>query len=55
MTLLGRRHGRLAVILPLIATLGVSILLFVYANRQEEEAVRKTFEDRARPLASAIR
>jgi len=55
MTLLWRRHGRLAVILPLIATLGVSILLFVYANRQEEEAVRKTFEDRARPLASAIR
>src|SRR5882724_511273 len=55
MTLLWRRLGRLAVILHLTATLGVSVLLFVYASRQEEETVRKAFEDRARTLASAIR
>ena len=55
MTLLWRRLGRLAVILPLTATLGVSVLLFVYASRQEDAAVRNTFEDRARTLASAIR
>jgi PAS domain S-box-containing protein len=55
MALLWRRRGRLAVILPLIATLGVSVLLFAYASRQEGDAARKAFEDRAQTLASAIR
>src|SRR5438046_2367593 len=55
MNLLWRRRGRLSVMLPLAATLGLSILLFVYADRRGEEAVLRTFEERARALASAVR
>src|SRR4051812_36185382 len=55
MTLRWRRLGRLSVILPLAAALGLSVLLFVYASRKEDETLRRTFADRAGPLASAVR
>jgi PAS domain S-box-containing protein len=46
---------RLSVTLPLIATFTLSILLYVYANRREEEALRSAFMERAQALASAVR
>ena len=41
-------------VLTLVATFGLSVLLFVYANRREDEAVHRAFEDRAQTLASAV-
>jgi PAS domain S-box-containing protein len=55
MALRWRRLGRLSVILPLAAALGLSVLLFFYASRKEDETLRRTFADRAGPLASAVR
>ena len=55
MTLLWLRRGRLWVLLPLAVTLGLSVLLFLSASRQGEEAVLKAFQERARTLASAVR
>ncbi|HEX4964728.1 MAG TPA: CHASE domain-containing protein [Thermoanaerobaculia bacterium] len=55
MTLSRQRYGCLLVLLPLVATLVSSVLLFGYARRQEDEAVRRTFQDRARTLASAVK
>jgi PAS domain S-box-containing protein len=55
MTSRWRRRVRFSVILPLAAALGLSVLLFVYASRQEAETLRRTFADRSRPLASAVR
>ncbi|HEX3553245.1 MAG TPA: CHASE domain-containing protein [Thermoanaerobaculia bacterium] len=55
MTLPWRQYGRLSVILPVAATLVSSVLLFGYARRQEDVAVLRTFQDRARTLASAVR
>ncbi len=55
MNLRWRRRSRLSVILPLAAAAGLSVLLFLYARQQEDEALRRTFADRARPLASAVR
>jgi PAS domain S-box-containing protein len=39
----------------LAATFGLSVLLFFYADRREDEALRTAFADRARTLASAVR
>jgi PAS domain S-box-containing protein len=55
MNLRWRRRSRLSVILPLAAAAGLSVLLFLYARWQEDEALRRTFADRAGPLASAVR
>jgi PAS domain S-box-containing protein len=54
MTLSWRRYGRLSVILPVAATLVLSVLFFWHARHQEDAAVRRTFQDRARTLASAV-
>lgn len=51
----GWRRRRLSVALPLIATFGLSVLLFFYSSRREGEALRTAFADRARTLASAVR
>ncbi|MEA2604260.1 MAG: hypothetical protein QOF89_5252 [Acidobacteriota bacterium] len=55
MTLHWQRYGCLSVILPLAATLVSSVLLFGHARSQEEAAELRTFQDRARTLASAVR
>src|SRR5262245_55481594 len=55
MALSWRRYGRLSVILPVAATLVLSALVFGYARRQEDESLRRTFQDRARTLSSAVR
>src|ERR1700712_3530993 len=55
MKLRWRGPARLSVILPLAAAAGLSVLLFLYARRQEEEALRRIFADRARPMISAVR
>ncbi|MES1241252.1 MAG: CHASE domain-containing protein [Acidobacteriota bacterium] len=46
---------RLVFVLPLAVSAGLSLLLFLYASRREEEAARRSFEERARTLASAVR
>lgn len=46
---------RLSVTLPLAATFALSIVLFAYASRREEEALRSAFTERAQALASAVR
>jgi PAS domain S-box-containing protein len=48
------RRWRLSVVLPLAVAAGLSVALFVYASRREDEAVRRAFEERARTLASAV-
>ena len=48
------RRRRLSVALPVAATFTLSVLLFFYASRREQEALRTAFEDRARTLASAV-
>ena len=42
-------------VLTLVATFGLTVVLFVYASRREDEAVHRVFEDRAQTLASAVR
>lgn len=53
-----RRPGRLfrllAMILPPVATLVLTILLFLTAHRREEEDRRAAFQDRAQALASSF-
>ncbi|HKH46772.1 MAG TPA: CHASE domain-containing protein [Thermoanaerobaculia bacterium] len=46
---------RLSVTLPLAATFALSIILFAYASRREEEALRSAFMERAQALGSAVR
>jgi PAS domain S-box-containing protein len=46
---------RLVFVLPLAVSLGLSVLLFRYVSRSEEQAARTSFEERARTLASAVR
>jgi PAS domain S-box-containing protein len=50
----GWRRRRLSVALPLAATFALSVLLFFYSSRREQEAQRTAFADRARTLASAV-
>lgn len=54
----GRRPGRLfrllALILPPVATLALTILLFLAAHRREEEDGRAAFQDRAQALAASF-
>lgn len=45
---------RLSVTFPLVATFALAVLLFIYASRREEEALRAVFMDRAQALASAV-
>ena len=46
---------RLSVTLPMAATFALSVFLFLYASRREEEALRAAFHERAQALASAVR
>jgi len=46
---------RLSVTLPLAAAFALSIILFSYASRREEEALRSAFMERAQALSSAVR
>ncbi len=45
---------RLSVTIPLAATFAIVVLLFLFANRREEEAVHAAFVERAQNFASAI-
>jgi PAS domain S-box-containing protein len=49
------RRRWLSVSLPLLATFFLSVFLFFYASRRENDALRTAFEDRARALTSAVR
>jgi PAS domain S-box-containing protein len=46
---------RLSVTVPLAATFAIVILLFLFASRREEEAMRAAFLERAKAFASSIR
>lgn len=46
---------RLSVTVPLVATFAIAILLFLFASRREEEALRAAFTERAQAFASVIR
>jgi PAS domain S-box-containing protein len=46
---------RLVLVLPLAVSTGLSVLLSLYANHREAEAARRSFAERARTLASAVR
>jgi PAS domain S-box-containing protein len=46
---------RLSVTIPLVATFAIAILLFLFASRREEEAMRAAFMERAQAFASVIR
>jgi PAS domain S-box-containing protein len=52
---LAARRRPLSVTLPVAAMFCLSVLLFFYASRRENDALRTAFEDRARTLASAVR
>jgi PAS domain S-box-containing protein len=49
------RHRRLSAILLVAATFLLAVFLFSSVRRREDEALRMTFEERARALASAVR